>query len=110
MNQKQIETSMRLLGGSTVEMLTQVHKDALWILENLGVGCKQPEMQEVFRRFESDGEAIVFNIDVRTAGKDYEEFFTRIKDDGNVIYVRGKPARIIKEKAHYPGRNGAVQQ
>lgn len=52
---------MRLLGGSTVEMLTQVHKDALWILENLGVGCKQPEMQEVFRRFESDGEAIVYD-------------------------------------------------
>jgi len=61
MNQKQIETSMRLLGGSTVEMLTQVHKDALWMLENLGVGCKQPEMQEVFRRFESDGEAIVYD-------------------------------------------------
>ncbi len=60
MNQKQIETSMRLLGGSTVEMLTQVHKDALWILENLGVGCKQPEMQAAFRKFENEGLAILY--------------------------------------------------
>jgi len=45
-----------------------------------------------------DGEAVVFNIDVRTAGKDYEEFFTRIKNSGNVLYIRGKPARVIKEK------------
>jgi len=44
-----------------------------------------------------DGEAIVFTIDVRTAGKDYEEFFTRVKDHGNVLYIRGKPSRIIKE-------------
>ncbi len=51
---------MRLLGGSTVEMLTQVHKDALWMLENLGVGCKQPDMQDAFRKFESQGEAIIY--------------------------------------------------
>ena len=51
---------MHLLGGSTVEMLTQVHKDALWILENLGVGCKQPDMQDAFRKFESQGEAIIY--------------------------------------------------
>ncbi len=61
MNQDQIDFSMRALGGSTVEMLLKVHKDAFWILENLGVGCKQPEMQKVFRQFESDGEAIVYD-------------------------------------------------
>ncbi len=44
-----------------------------------------------------DGEAIVFNIDVRTSGKDYEEFFTRAKDEENILYLRGKPSRIIKE-------------
>jgi len=51
---------MQLLGGSTVEMLTQVHKDALWMLENLGVGCKQPDMQDAFRKFETQGEAIIY--------------------------------------------------
>jgi heterodisulfide reductase subunit A len=44
-----------------------------------------------------DGEALVFSIDIRTAGKDYEEFMIRAKDDEKVLYVRGKPARIIKE-------------
>ncbi|MBW2144780.1 MAG: hypothetical protein JRG75_10355 [Deltaproteobacteria bacterium] len=38
MNQKQIETSKSQLGANTVEMLLQVHKDALWMLENLGIG------------------------------------------------------------------------
>jgi trimethylamine:corrinoid methyltransferase-like protein len=61
LNQEQINTSMRLLGGSTVEMLFQAHKDAFWLLENLGVGCDQPEMQAAFRQFEPDGEAIVYN-------------------------------------------------
>jgi trimethylamine:corrinoid methyltransferase-like protein len=40
-------------------MLFRTHEDAKWILENLGVGCKQPEIQAVFRRFEADGLAIV---------------------------------------------------
>jgi trimethylamine:corrinoid methyltransferase-like protein len=40
--------------------LLQSHRDALWILENLGVGCKQPEIQAVFRKFEADGLAIVY--------------------------------------------------
>jgi heterodisulfide reductase subunit A len=44
-----------------------------------------------------DGEAIIFSIDIRTAGKDYEEFFMRAKEDENVLYVRGKPSRVIKE-------------
>jgi heterodisulfide reductase subunit A len=44
-----------------------------------------------------DGEAIVFSIDVRTAGKDYEEFMMRAKDEEKVLYLRGKPSRIIKE-------------
>jgi heterodisulfide reductase subunit A len=44
-----------------------------------------------------DGEAIVFSIDIRTAGKDYEEFFIRTKEDENVLYVRGKPSRVMKE-------------
>ncbi|MDY0039536.1 MAG: trimethylamine methyltransferase family protein [Desulforhabdus sp.] len=61
MNQKQIEVSKSLLGKGTVDMLFQVHEDALWILENLGVGCKQPDMQQAFRALESTGEAVVYN-------------------------------------------------
>ena len=49
MNQEQVEKSKALLGKEVVEMLLQVHQDALWILENLGVGCKQPEIQQVFK-------------------------------------------------------------
>lgn len=59
MNKKQIDKSTHLFGKDTVEMLLQSHKDALWILENLGVGCKQPDMQAVFREFEAQGLAVV---------------------------------------------------
>ena len=33
------EKSTELFGDETVKMLLQAHEDALWILENLGVGC-----------------------------------------------------------------------
>jgi len=51
----------------------------------------------LYKEHVPDGEAIVFSIDIRTSGKDYEEFLTRAKEDGNVLYIRGKPARIIKQ-------------
>ncbi|MDY6952963.1 MAG: trimethylamine methyltransferase family protein, partial [Thermodesulfobacteriota bacterium] len=60
MNEQQVEKSRSLLGNGAVDMLFQVHQDALWILENLGVGCQQPDIQEVFRRFEADGLAVVY--------------------------------------------------
>jgi len=44
-----------------------------------------------------EGEAVVFSIDVRTAGKDYEEFFMRAKEGEHVLYIRGKPSRVVKE-------------
>ena len=58
MNEQQIRKSTETLGEPTVEMLKQVHADALWMLENMGVGCTQPEIQQAFRRFEPDGEAL----------------------------------------------------
>lgn len=61
MNKEQIENSTSLLGEDTVEMLLQVHKDALWILENFGVGCAQPEIQAVFQRFEAEGLAVAYD-------------------------------------------------
>jgi heterodisulfide reductase subunit A len=51
----------------------------------------------LYKEHVSDGEAVIFNIDVRTSSKDYEEFYTRSKDEGNVLYIRGKPSRIIKD-------------
>ena len=42
-------------------MLLQVHEDAQWILENLGVGCKQPEIQQAFHQYEADGMAVVYD-------------------------------------------------
>ena len=60
MNDKQLEKSKSLLGDETVDMLLRVHEDALWILENLGVGCKQPEMLQAFQQFESEGLAFAY--------------------------------------------------
>jgi trimethylamine:corrinoid methyltransferase-like protein len=60
MNTKQIEASRSVLGAPTVDMLLQVHDDALWMLENMGVGCAQPDMLDAFRQHEDSGKAIVY--------------------------------------------------
>ena len=59
-NNRRVEISRSLLGKNAVDMLFQVHEDSIWILENLGVECKQPNIQESFQRFETTGEAIVY--------------------------------------------------
>jgi trimethylamine--corrinoid protein Co-methyltransferase len=58
-NSLQIEKSKSLFGNDTVEMLLRVHQDSFWILENLGVGCKQPDMLAAFQKYEEDGLAVV---------------------------------------------------
>ena len=60
MNKEQVEKTKSLLGENTLEMLLQVHQDSLWILENLGVGCRQPEIQDTFQKFAEDGQAVVY--------------------------------------------------
>jgi trimethylamine--corrinoid protein Co-methyltransferase len=60
-NHNRIETSKSALGEKTVEMLFQAHQDSMWILENLGVGCKQRDIRAAFQQFEADGEAIVYD-------------------------------------------------
>lgn len=47
-----------------------------------------------------DGEAIIFYIDIRAAGKGYEEFVTRAQRDDKVIYIRGKVSKIITENGN----------
>ncbi|MDY6832299.1 MAG: trimethylamine methyltransferase family protein [Thermodesulfobacteriota bacterium] len=59
MNSEQVNHSERVLGKPTVEMLKQVHEDACWILENLGVGCRQPQMVEVFQALEAEGLVLI---------------------------------------------------
>lgn len=51
----------------------------------------------LYKEHVPDGEAIVFNIDVRTGGKGYEEFFIRAKQEAKILYVKGKPSRIVKD-------------
>lgn len=43
-----------------------------------------------------DGEAVIFYIDVRTAGKGFEEFYKRTTDEG-ILYVRGKVSKIYEQ-------------
>jgi len=44
-----------------------------------------------------DGQAYVFYIDIRSAGKGYEEFVQRAVEDERIIYLRGKVSRIFEE-------------
>lgn len=44
-----------------------------------------------------DGHATIFYIDVRTAGKRYEEFYHRATEEDDVLYIRGKVARVFQE-------------
>jgi trimethylamine:corrinoid methyltransferase-like protein len=60
LNPKRVDKSKTVLGQDTVDMLLQTHQDALWILENVGVGCKHPEMQKAFQKYETTGKAIVY--------------------------------------------------
>jgi len=51
----------------------------------------------LYKHHVPDGEAVVFYIDTRAAGKDYEEFLMRAREEGKVLYIRGKPSRILKD-------------
>jgi heterodisulfide reductase subunit A len=49
----------------------------------------------LYREHVPEGEAVIFTIDVRTSGKTYEEFYARAKQEEKVLYIRGKPSRIL---------------
>lgn len=46
-----------------------------------------------------DTDITVYYIDIRAVGKGVEEFFHRTREDYGVEYTRGRPARIIEDKA-----------
>ena len=43
------------------------------------------------------GQAYVFYIDIRSAGKGYEEFIQRAMEEDRVLYVRGKVSKVFRE-------------
>jgi heterodisulfide reductase subunit A len=43
------------------------------------------------------GQAYVFYIDVRSAGKRYEEFIQRTVEEDGVLYIRGKVSKVFRE-------------
>lgn len=44
-----------------------------------------------------DGQAYVFYIDIRSAGKRYEEFVQRAMEEDRVLFVRGKVSKVFRE-------------
>jgi heterodisulfide reductase subunit A len=44
-----------------------------------------------------DSRAYIFYMDIRAGGKGYEEFVHRAMEEERVMYIRGRPSRIIKE-------------
>lgn len=51
----------------------------------------------LYRQRVPQGQAYVFYIDIRSAGKDYDEYVQRAMTDYQVLYLRGKVSRIFPE-------------
>jgi heterodisulfide reductase subunit A len=51
----------------------------------------------VYRHRVADGQAYVFYIDIRSAGKRYEEFIQRVMEEDRVLYIRGKVSKVFRE-------------
>ncbi len=45
-----------------------------------------------------DGEAYIFYIDVRTAGKGYEEFYRKVQEIPGIKYIRGRVGKIWEDE------------
>lgn len=109
MNEIQVEQSRSLLGGHTVEMLLRVHEDALWILENFGVGCKQPDIQAVFQQFEADGLAVVYDDRVFATSELVERCLTTVPGladffvPKNSFFVGGTAPYVYDDEAGQGG-------
>jgi heterodisulfide reductase subunit A len=51
----------------------------------------------VYKHKVHDGQAYIFYIDVRSAGKRYEEFVQRTVEEDEVLYIRGKVSKVFRE-------------
>ncbi|HUX75763.1 MAG TPA: CoB--CoM heterodisulfide reductase iron-sulfur subunit A family protein [Anaerolineae bacterium] len=52
-----------------------------------------------YRRVVPEGQAYVFYIDIRSQGRGYDEFVQRAMEEFDVVYLRGKVARIVEQDA-----------
>ena len=50
----------------------------------------------MFQQRVPDGQAYVFYIDIRSAGRGYDEFVQQAMEDHGVLYLRGKVSRIFR--------------
>jgi len=51
----------------------------------------------LYRHRVHSGQAYVFYIDIRAAGKGYDEFTQRAMEDEHVVYLRGKVSRLFRD-------------
>jgi heterodisulfide reductase subunit A len=51
----------------------------------------------LYRHRVHDGQAYVFYIDIRAAGKGYDEFTQRAIEEEKVLYLRGKVSRVFRQ-------------
>ena len=50
-----------------------------------------------FQECVADGQAYVFYIDIRSAGKRYDEFVQRAMEEWGVVYLRGKVSKLFQD-------------
>jgi len=62
----------------------------------------------LYRHRVPEGQAYVFYIDVRAAGKGYDEFVQRAMEEERVIYLRGKVSRLYRQERHERGAPAVV--
>ncbi len=51
----------------------------------------------MFKEKVPSGQAYVFYIDIRSAGKGYDEYVQRAMEDHDILYLRGKVSKIFQE-------------
>jgi len=51
----------------------------------------------LYKERQPDGQAYVFYIDIRSAGKGYDEYVQRAMTDSQVLYLRGKVSKIFRD-------------
>ncbi len=52
----------------------------------------------LFKERVPEGQAYVFYIDIRSAGKGYDEFVQRAMEEQDVLYLRGKVSKIFQDE------------
>ncbi|HET89668.1 MAG TPA: CoB--CoM heterodisulfide reductase iron-sulfur subunit A family protein [Chloroflexi bacterium] len=50
----------------------------------------------MFKEYVPEGQAYVFYIDIRSAGKGYDEYVQRAMEDHDILYLRGKVSKVFR--------------